>query len=266
MRIIDTHAHIYPDAIAIRAAQSIGEFYDIPMCENGTVEALLQAGEKAGIEKHLVHSVAVTWERVHAINAFLASAVAAHPKRFIGFGTMHAAHPQMEKALDELMSLGLKGVKIHPDFQHFKLDDANCIRLFEMMAERDLPLLTHTGDYRYPYSEPERMAKALDKVPKLRAICAHLGGWSVWGEGYKVLAGRDNVWVDTCSTLYAFDKQEAAKVIRAYGADRVFFATDYPMWNPSEELERFMALPLTEVEQQKILYDNFAVFIGEENA
>ena len=263
MTIIDTHAHIYPDKIALKAAASIGEFYNIPMDLDGTLGTLLERGGAAGISRFLVHSVAVTWERAAAINDFIARSVAAHPDRLIGFGSMHPDHPEMEKELDRMLSLGLRGVKLHPDFQHFCLDDPAAVRLFEAMAERKLPLLVHTGDKRYPYSQPERMARALDKVPQLRAICAHLGGWSVWSDAWKILAGRGNVWVDCCSSLYALEPEEAVKVIHRYGADRVFFGTDYPMWKPDEELARFMALPLTDAEREQILHLNFERFIGE---
>lgn len=263
MTIIDTHAHIYPDKIAQKAAKSIGDFYDIPMNLDGTVGQLLAAGDAAGISRFLVHSVAVTWERAAAINDFLARSVQEHPDRFIGFGTMHPTHPEAEKELDRLMSLGLRGVKLHPDFQHFCLDDPEAIRLFEMMAERGLPLLVHTGDYRYPYSDPERMARALDRVPNLKAICAHFGGWSVWSNAWKLLAGRSGVYVDCCSSLYALEPEEAVKIIHRYGADKVFFGTDYPMWRPEEEVRRFMALPLTEEEREMILHRNFERFIGE---
>lgn len=263
MRIIDTHAHIYPDKIALKAAKSIGDFYQIPMSLDGTLSGLLSQGEAAGITRFLVHSVAVTWERAQAINDFLARSVAAHPDKLIGFGTLHPDHPELEHELDRLLSLGLRGVKLHPDFQHFCLDDANAIRLFEAMAERKLPLLVHTGDSRYPYSQPERMARALDRVPALTAICAHLGGWSVWSDAWKVLAGRENVYVDCSSSLYAIEPDKAAEIIRKYGADRVFFGTDYPMWTAAEEIDRFMALPLTDQEREMIFHLNFEQFIGE---
>ena len=263
MTIIDTHAHIYPDKIALKAAKSIGEFYEIDMHLDGTVSSLLQAGEAAGISRWLVHSVAVTWERARSINDFIASEVEAHPDKFIGFGSIHPDHPEMEKELDYMLSRGLRGVKLHPDFQHFLLDDPQAICLFEAMAERNLPLLVHTGDTRYPYSEPERMARALDAVPGLTAICAHLGGWSRWDAAWQVLAGRKNVYVDCSSSLYALGAEEAANVIRRYGADRVFFGTDYPMWTPQEEIARFMALLLTDDEREMILHRNFERFIGE---
>lgn len=263
MKIIDTHAHIYPDKIALKAASSIGDFYHIDMDLDGTLGTLLARGEAAGVSRFLVHSVAVTWERSAAINDFIARSVAAHPDKLIGFGSIHPEHPELEKELDRMLSLGLKGVKLHPDFQHFCLDDPAAICLFEAMAERNLPLLVHTGDTRYPYSEPQRMARALDAVPQLRAICAHLGGWSVWGEAWRILAGRENVWVDCSSSLYAMDKELAAEVIHHYGPDRVFFGTDYPMWKPEDEIARVNALPLTQEEKEMIFHLNFERFIGE---
>ena len=89
MTIIDTHAHIYPDAIALKAAQSTGTFYDIPMCLDGTLGQLMAHGEAAGISRFLVHSVAVTPSRVHSINDYLMRVSAEHPDRLIGFGTLH---------------------------------------------------------------------------------------------------------------------------------------------------------------------------------
>jgi len=270
MAIVDTHAHIYPDAIAGRAARSIGEFYQIEMGLDGTLSTLLEKGTAAGITRFWVHSAAVTWERVGAINDFIHRSVQARPDYLIGFGTMHPEHPQVEQELDRMLGLGLKGVKLHPDFQHFCLDDPKAIRMFEAMAERNLPAIIHTGDTRYPYSDPERMARALDHVPALKAVCAHLGGWSVWDQAWKLLAGRGNVWVDTSSSLYAMEPETAVKVIHRYGADRVFFGTDYPMWKPDEELARFRALPLTEAEQEQILHLNSEAFLavlnGEDRA
>ena len=263
MKIIDVHAHIYPDTIAQRAADSIGVFYDIPMHLSGTVNELLVHGADAGISQFVVCSAAVTPSRVRSVNDYLIGAATAHPDKFIGFGTMHAEFEDVEKELDRIKAAGLKGVKLHPDFQHFCLDDEKAIAMFRAMADRNLPALIHTGDQRYPYSEPKRMARVLDKVPHLKAICAHLGGWSVWNEAWRELAGRPGVWVDTSSSLYAISPEEAAEVIRHYGVDRVFFGTDYPMWNPREDVQKFLRLPLAQEEQEKILHLNIENFLAE---
>ena len=262
MKIFDIHSHIYPDAIAQRAADSIGEFYDIPMHWSGTVNELLVHGTAAGISQFVVCSAAVTPNRVRSVNDYLIGAVAANADRFVGFGTMHAGFDEVEKELDRIKEAGLKGVKLHPDFQHFCLDDEKAIAMFKAMADRNLPALIHTGDRRYPYSEPVRMARVLDQVPDLKVICAHLGGWSVWNEAWRELAGRPGVWVDTSSSLYAIKPDEAADVIRHSGVDRVLFGTDYPMWNPTEEVQKLLNLPLTAQEQEMILHLNAEAFLA----
>ncbi|MBR3873569.1 MAG: amidohydrolase [Clostridia bacterium] len=262
MKIFDVHCHVYPDAIAKRAADSIGEFYQLNMHMSGTLSDLLSRGQAAGISRFVINSAAVTASRVHSINDFLIQAAASDPEHLVGFGTMHPDYENIGGELDRIRQNGLLGVKLHPDFQHFCLDDSKAIAMFEALAERGLPALIHTGDHRYPYSEPARMAKVLDKVPGLKVICAHLGGWSVWTEAWKELAGRPGVWVDTSSSLYAITPEEGAQIIHRYGVDRVFFGTDYPMWAPDDELKRFMALPLTDEEREKILHANLEQFLA----
>ena len=260
--IIDCHAHIYPDGIARRAADSIAAFYDMPVRLDGSVGALLESGAQAGVGRWLVHSVAVTPERVRAVNTFLGRAVAVQGGRFVGFGSLHPALADMAGELAALRRCGLVGVKLHPDFQRFLIDDASSVRMLRAIADAGLHTLIHAGDSRQPFSQPSRIARALDAVPGLRVICAHLGGWSVWQDAWPLLAGRPNLWVDTSSSLYALAPDEAAANIRRYGADRVLFGTDYPMWSPDDELARVDALPLTPREREDILHENFERFFG----
>lgn len=262
MTIFDVHCHVYPDAIAQHAADTIGNFYGLNMHMSGTLSELVQRGTAAGISRFVIHSAAVTPNRVESINRFLSQSAHSDPEKLVGLGTLHPEYEQIEKELDRFPEYGLVGVKLHPDFQHFCLDDPKAVQMFKAMAQRNLPALIHTGDSRYPYSEPQRMARVLDQVPDLKVICAHLGGWSVWTEAWQLLAGRPGVWVDTSSSLYAMTTDEAVDVIRHYGADRVFFGTDYPMWSPEGEIERFLSLPLSREEQEKILHLNLEAFLA----
>lgn len=262
MTIIDTHAHIYPDPIATKAAASIAEFYNIPVCMNGTLSMLLKRGKEAGISRFLIHSVAVTSQRVQHINDYLGRTAKQLPDKLIGFGSLHPDYATPRKELERMKALGLRGVKLHPDFQQFYLDSPKALALFEQMADLDMPLLTHVGDTRYPFSHPQRMANVMDQIPTLKVIAAHLGGWSIWKEGFQHLAGRPNLWVDSCSSLYALPPTTAADIIHHYGTDRVFFGTDYPMWDPLEEVERMKALPLTAEEQENVFHCNFERFLA----
>ena len=262
MHVIDVHAHIYPDAIAQKAAESIGAFYEMPISFDGTLGTLLQLSKQANISLSLVHSVAITWTRVKSVNNFLMQAVAENPSSLIGFGTLHPDFPNPRKELERIKAGGLLGVKIHPDFQQFYLDDPKSLALFAHMAELNMPLLSHVGDHRYAFSEPVRLVRVLDAVPDLKVIGAHLGGWSIWMDAWKVLAGRPNLWVDCSSSLYAMQPQQAADLVHHFGADRVLFGSDYPMWDPGSEIARILALPLTKAEQAAILHQNFEAFLA----
>lgn len=121
-----------------------------------------------------------------------------------------------------------------------------------------MPILIHTGDSRYQWSKPERLAKVLEAFPKLDVIAAHFGGWSEWDSAVYVLGGRKygNLWTDCSSSLYAISPERAKLIIDSYGADRVLFGTDYPMWIAAEELKRFSEIPLTCREREMILHKN----------
>ena len=119
-------------------------------------------------------------------------------------------------------------------------------------------MLLHTGDCRYDNSNPNRLIPILEKYPNLTVIGAHFGGWSIWEEATKQLYSYKNFLVDCSSSLYAISKEKAKELILAYGTDRVLFGTDYPLWTPEEEIERFMSLDLTDEQREDILYNNTA--------
>ena len=106
------------------------------------------------------------------------------------------------------------------------------------------------------YSKPERLARVAEQFPKQIFIGAHFGGYQAWDESEKYLIGKENVYIDTSSSLFVLTPEYAAELIRRHGAERVLFGTDYPMWDPTEEIERFMRMPLTEEEREMIFAKN----------
>lgn len=261
--IIDIHSHVYPQKIAQKAASATAKFYDYRgKVLAGSAEELLELGQKAGIGLHVVCSVATRPDQVRHINEFIAAQTAAHPGRLLGFGTLHPGSDQVEQDFDELVKLGLRGVKLHPDMQGFRLDDPACAAIYRACAGR-LPLLIHTGDKRFDFSNPNRLIPVLTQYPNLTVIAAHFGGYTIWEAATRQLAGRfENLYVDCSSSLFAMSGEAAAELIGAYGADRVLFGTDYPMWEPAQEVARFRNLHLPESVEQKILHDNAARLLG----
>jgi uncharacterized protein len=261
LKIIDMHAHIFPDKIAQKASLAIGDFYDIPMKFDGAVSTLLELGDLAGVDTFVVHSVATVPAQVQSINDFIAQTVQAHRDRMIGFATIHPGYDNISDEIERIQAMGLKGIKIHPDFQKFNLDCPEAFKIYEAIEGR-LPILVHTGDYRYEYSQPKRMAAVLDRFPKLVAICAHFGGWSQWLDAADTLAGRENVFVDTSSSLYAITPAQAGALISRFGVDNVLFGSDYPMWDPAEELKMIDKIGLSQEELEKVLHGNFERLLG----
>ncbi len=256
MEIINAHAHIYPEKIAQKATDTIGVFYDIKMeMPAGTAERLIEDGRAAGISRYVVHSVATTPHQVRSINEFILRETKAHPE-FIGFITLHQglSDGELSAEVEWALANGFKGVKLHPDFQKFNVDGEDAERLYRAVGGR-LPFLLHMGDDRYEYSKPERLLRMAKKHPETTFIAAHFGGYRCWSDAvlYKGLA---NVYFDTCSSLPFIDSKKARELIDLLGAERFFFATDFPMWDSVGELARFNAIALSDAEREAILGGN----------
>ena len=78
----------------------------------------------------------------------------------------------------------------------------------------------------------------------------------------RVLAGRPNLFVDTSSSLYAIAPEQARALIRLYGADRVLFGSDFPMWDPALELTLLARVGLTDDERERVLWRNARELLG----
>lgn len=253
---IDSHCHIYPEKIAAKAVAGTDNFYDTKSVGAGTVADLTERGGKAGIDHFIVQSVATTPKQVQSINNFIALEVNNNPEKLTGLGTLHPDSEDIKADVEHLLELGLKGVKLHPDIQVFKIDDYRCLKIYEICEEKGLPVLMHTGDNRYDYSNPNRLLPVLDIYKNLTVIGAHFGGWSIWEEACQKYGGKPNFYVDCSSSFSFIDKETAKRLIKGYGADRVLFATDYPMWDPKNEIDYFLSLGLDETQKKNILNIN----------
>lgn len=259
--IIDSHAHIFPQKIAEKATINIGKFYDIVMDLNGSVDMLLAQAEKVGVTKSVVHSVATVPQQVCSINDFIHSQVELHPDKFIGFASLHPDMEGLSEEVDRIISMGLKGIKLHPDFQSFAIDEDRACRMYEIVDGR-LPFLFHTGDYRYKYSNPDIMGRVADMFPDTRFIAAHFGGWSEWDKAAECLPGKKNVWVDCSSSFFQLTPERARELVYLFGVDRVFFGTDYPMWTAKGELDFLKSMNLPCEDMEKILWKNINDFLS----
>jgi hypothetical protein len=276
--VIDFHSHIYPEKIAAKAVVSTEAFYTIPARGRGTPEDLAAAGKKGGIDRFVVFSAAAVPAQVASINSYIASVCAGREQAagqgttggsgqdmagepvFTGFGTLHPDMENPDGEIERIKSLGLRGVKLHPDMQKFNIDDERMMKIYALL-EGNLPVIFHTGDYRYSYSHPARLAPVLDAFPRLTVIAAHFGGWSLFDLALEYFRER-RCYFDLSSSIPYLGRRRTEELIRIYGAERILFGSDYPIWDPGECFKEFLELKLGSAEQERILSGTALEILG----
>ena len=252
MNIIDIHTHIYPEKIARKATDSIRDFYQIEGGGmDGSIQMLLDRGTQAGISRYVVLPVSNSPKHVRSINEFLLSQANSR-ENFIGFGTLHAEMDGLLEEADWILQNGLHGIKMHPDSQQFCIDDERLFPVYDLLQDR-IPVMLHMGAPRYPYSHPARLRRVLDLFPRLQVIAAHFGGYRLFHTAWELLRDTECIF-DTSSALMFMEQGEAEKYINSYGAERMAYGTDYPLWDPVKEVERLSRLKLTDDQFDQIFH------------
>ena len=265
MPIVDVHVHIYPDKIAHKATESIGDFYRIEMdAHDGSVSQLHASLAQTPITHCLVYSVAVKPQTVESINNFIAREVDAH-ESFMGFMAMHQDYEDPAAEIERAMSMGLLGIKLHPDTQMVNMDDPRLMRVYEIAEARHLPMTIHCGDYRYDYSHPRRLKRILHEFPNLVINAAHFGGWSIQDLALEYLED-EHCFMDMSSSMHSLGLRRTRELVDIYGTDRILFGSDFPMWEPKEELRKFLSLGFSEAQYDEMCWHNAERFLGRDIA
>ena len=262
MPVVDIHTHVYPQKIAAKAVDSVGEFYLVDMKGDGTVDHLVEYLAPTPITHNVIHSVAVKPTTVESINNFIADACSTHPN-LIGFAAMHQDYPDPEAELTRAMQMGLRGIKMHPDTQQVNLDDPRLMTIYEIAQAKRLPVILHTGDYRYDYSHPRRLKNVLKAFPDLVVDAAHFGGWSIYDLAVEYLED-ERCFMDMSSSMFMIGDRRTRELVQHYGTDRIMFGSDFPMWDPISEYERFTSLGFSDTEYEDMLWHNAERFLGME--
>ena len=218
---------------------------------DGTAGMLMELGAEAGISEFVILPVAIRPDRVRSINDFILQQAKLH-SCFIPFGTVHAAMEGLSDEVERLLSLGIKGIKLHPDCQGFPIDDPRLLPMYEAVRGR-VPVMLHMGDTRYDHSHPARLRGILDQFPGLGVIAAHFGGYSMYETARELLQDTDCV-MDVSSSLMFMEEGTAERYINIYGAERLAYGTDYPLWDPLREVGAFLKLKLTDTQFEQIAH------------
>lgn len=249
LEMIDFHTHNFPDALAPRAVAAMVKKLDgrLTPVGDGTLASQLRDMVAAGVSKAVVCPVAtkpeqfrVIIDRAKAVRDGEYGAEAA--ARLVQLCSVHPDDADFAAHLKEVADAGFRGIKIHPYYQGFSLDDPRVVPYFSAMRDAGLFAISHCGiDLGFVDSPmscgPVQIAALLRAVPGLTFVAAHLGGCG--GNpphSTDALLEFPNCFLDTAVVNVCDDDPEAQRVMSEWPADRLLFATDH-FWRD----ERFIA-------------------------
>jgi uncharacterized protein len=259
--IIDFHAHAFPDAIAARAIGQLEHGGGVKAFLDGTVSSLLVSMDSACIRTSVVCSIATKPEQFDPILKWSKSIAS---PRIVPLPSIHPKGPDPVGQAHQVAEAGLRGIKLHPYYQDFDIDDEALFPLYRTLDQLGLLLVCHTGfDFafsRQRRADPVRILHVLDRVPSLRLITSHMGAWDDWDEVEKHLLGKP-ITMDISLSLELLGRERARAMLSAHPADRTIFGTDSPWSSQAETLALFRSLDLGAEREQQILGENAAALL-----
>lgn len=260
--VIDFHVHCFADELAERAVTSLAERSGLPPRSDGTVRGIKASMKKAGINRSVLLSIATKPGQTQKITQWANSV---QDDDIIAFGSIHPDYPDYAEELVKMKESGIKGIKFHPDYQDFFVDDPKLFPIYEKAAELGMILMFHAGvdiGFQPPYHcPPARMRKVVEEFRGAKIVAAHMGGYDSWDEVEKHLAGKP-LYLDTSFSIHRLGREKFLKLAGRHGFDRILFATDSPWKDQLEEVEKIRSLALPEDVQEAVLAGNAAKLLG----
>lgn len=256
--IIDFHVHAFPDALAAKALPLLSK------CSGGvkpnydaTISGLENYLAKNNVDYAVVLNIATNPHQEKKVNDFAISLL--EKKNIIPFGSVHPDSPNALSELERLAKAGIRGIKLHPDYQHFFVDDEKMFPIYKKIAELGFITVFHAGvDIGYPkpvHCTPERLLRVLDLFDDAPVVAAHFGGWLLWDSVLEDLCGTQ-VYLDTAFSSGKMPPDYAKELIKAHGADKVLLGSDMPWSDTLDEVRFVQSLDLSAEDEEKILSNN----------
>lgn len=263
--VIDFHAHIFPSKMAEKTVQRLEKYAGIKAHTDGTLTGLLNSMEDNQIDYSVVLPVVTKPEQFSSVNLYakkINDKYSKHNKtKVISFGGIHPDSSDYKKELREICSLGLKGIKLHPDYQKTEIDDIRYMRILSYASELELIVSIHAGiDVGFPdkvHCTPKRIKNLINEVHPQNMILAHYGGFQLWDEVEQYLIGED-AYLDTSYMLGFIQEEQFLRILRNHGSEKILFATDSPWSGQKESLSYLKGMKLEHHELEKILFQNAA--------
>lgn len=253
--IIDFHTHVFPEKLAPKALNVLSERAHITPDTDGTAAGLKKSMKKAGVDVSV--TLPVITDPAQFDTAFEFALRLNTDPGLQAFGCIHPDMDDVKGKLRLIKNRGLKGIKIHPDYQGADIDDDRFLKLIDAANDIGLWVVTHAGiDAGLPEakrSTPDKIARMYDTVRPDRFIAAHMGGWGGWDIVLDKLCGTD-IYFDTAFCFNGtMDESVFRDIVRAHGADRILFATDCPWSSQEHDIRHLNSLSwLTSEEKRRI--------------
>ena len=273
--IIDVHAHAYPERIVKKIADRMERVSGCKVDDDGTPVGLVESMERAGVDCSVFLPLATNPKQVGKLNAQAIQFMEQFGERgLISFATVHPDTDNLGEVLQGIRNAGLRGIKIHPDYQDTYFDDIRYMRIVDAASEQGLYVLVHAGvDEVYPkevHCDVRRILNVIETVGSNRLILAHMGGWQMWEEVEKYVCGAP-VYFDTAFSLTGtvsvenngmfgamLDNGAFVRLVRKHGAEKILFGSDTPWSSQKDNVEWIKNCSLTEAEKRMILGENAA--------
>ena len=254
---IDFHTHCFPAGLAPRAIAKLADSSGgLKPYTDGTPEGLLKRMDQDGVERACVLNIATNAHQQKKVNDFAFSLK--ENERLIPFGSVFPHAPDALEELERIRDMGLVGVKFHPDYQGFFVDDEKMKPIYRKISQLGLITVFHAGKdygYRPPFHcMPNAMAKALRWFDS-PVVSAHWGGVGCGEEVLERLCGLP-LFLDTSFGYSTQPKAFFERILEKHGTDRLLFGSDSPWHRPCQERRLLDSLKLSLEEQEKIYHKN----------
>jgi predicted TIM-barrel fold metal-dependent hydrolase len=252
--IIDFHTHVFPDELAGRAISTLLANIDeiFTPVTDAKVTGLLAHMRQSGVDISVVQPVITKQSQFQDLNLWARSISS---DKLISFGGIYPHTDDYKRDINFVVSLGLKGLKFHAEYQDFVIDDPEMLRIYDYALSRGLIILHHAGfdpGFTSMRSSPQRFRNIWNTMKGGIIVAAHFGGHAEWDDVERYIVGT-GIYLDTSMGFEFFPAEQFLRVVRAHGVEKILFASDSPWSDAGAEIERLKALPLSETEKAMIL-------------
>lgn len=260
--MIDIHVHYWPDTLAPKALGVLQQRSGLTPTTDGTLADTERVLRSYGVTTACLMNIATKPSQVEVLTD---NAARLNSGFWCSFASIHPAYENWHDEMHRIAELGIKGIKWHPDYQGFYIDDDEMVKRYELADSLGLTVLFHAGvDIGLPgavHCTPERFKHIADVFANGKVILAHMGGFDLVGEVLEHLP-QTGCFIDTSFSTERMTEKEFKDVYNAFGADRMLYGTDTPWGSSRVTIDRINSWIGSEADREKIFHGNAAKLLG----